>query len=245
MMRQASLRSFAKRVGRKQIEAGSKLIIAPHPDDEIFGTGGLIAKDGSAAINVAYLTSGGASHDGCCSYSRAKLSKRREAMAKKAAAVVGLRESNLFFLRHPDGKLPRAGRTGFRAACDQLVELLDELRPAQVFAPHPFEVWSDHLAAEELARAAIRKSGLDISFYHYCVWFWIYTPLRSILDVNWTEGALIDIKDVLQLKRQARRKYLRDIAPCGYPTCGRLSDDFLRAVDWEHELYFSVPLLES
>jgi LmbE family N-acetylglucosaminyl deacetylase len=64
--------------------ATSRLVIAAHPDDDIIGCGGSLAKYRTANTTIVYMTSGDA---GSTSHSKAELAKIREDEAKKAAAV--------------------------------------------------------------------------------------------------------------------------------------------------------------
>ena len=88
------------------------LILAPHPDDESLGCGGLIAaccQAGKPPI-VAILTDGGMSHPGSKAYHRERLVRVREAEACDAASILGLPQDRLIFLREPDADAPRAGQ---------------------------------------------------------------------------------------------------------------------------------------
>ncbi len=78
------------------------LVFAPHPDDDIIGCGGSIAKHvrGGSDVTVVYMTSGDA---GSLKYSKGELAKMREAEAKNAAKVLGVKD--LVFLGNADGYL--------------------------------------------------------------------------------------------------------------------------------------------
>lgn len=91
------------------------LIVAPHPDDEVLGCGGLIAEAvrRGALVRVAFLTSG----DGyaaaatllCRSTPTADdflaLGKLRMQEARRAAQALGLSPESLIFLGYPDRQL--------------------------------------------------------------------------------------------------------------------------------------------
>ncbi len=68
------------------------LVIAPHPDDEVLGCGGLLAACAAAGIkaHVAFLTDGSLSHPGSASWSQKRLAERRAVEAKRAARMLGL-----------------------------------------------------------------------------------------------------------------------------------------------------------
>jgi len=89
------------------------LILAPHPDDEDIGCGGVIQRaiKSGAKVKVAYLTNGDHNELAFIVYEKrlvmfnsafVAMGKVRENEAKKAMAVLGLDESNLIFLGYPD-----------------------------------------------------------------------------------------------------------------------------------------------
>src|SRR5665213_2709092 len=87
--------------------SGGKLIIAPHPDDETLGCGGLIASQARAgqAVDIVFLTDGAASHPGHPTLSPAQLAGARRDEAVAAAAILGVRADRLHFFNLPDSTL--------------------------------------------------------------------------------------------------------------------------------------------
>src|SRR5476651_214848 len=83
---------------------GCALILAPHPDDESLGCGGLIAACCEAVLPpiVVILTDGGMSHPRSNSFPREQLLRLREREARDAVSVLGLPRDRLIFLREPD-----------------------------------------------------------------------------------------------------------------------------------------------
>ncbi len=89
------------------------LILAPHPDDETIGCGGVIqrALKSGAQVKVMYLTNGDHNEFAFIVYEKrlvffnsefVAMGKVRENEAKKAMQLLGLDESNLIFLGYPD-----------------------------------------------------------------------------------------------------------------------------------------------
>lgn len=246
--RRAALQRLASRTHRRLVVGGNILIVAPHPDDETFGTGGLIATatrgDSSSArsasqVNVVFLTSGTGSHRGCCDIGDTELASKREATAAKAATILGVPTTNLHFLRLRDGALPRVGAVDFEHSCRQLADVISRVEPQQIFTTSPFESWPDHLAAEELTRCALRQTASEAELYHYCVWAWIKMPLQRAHRADWSDALVLEASVGGEQKERAIRAYLEDLAPCGNPYCGRLGEEFLRAVRGERELFFA------
>jgi LmbE family N-acetylglucosaminyl deacetylase len=132
-------------------EASPVLVFAPHPDDDVIGCGGSIAKhvDAGGTVAIVYLTSGEA---GSLAHGKAALAAIREAEARAAAGALGV--ADLVFLRHPDGGL-EAGP----ALVAELVRLLRARRPGLVYLPHGGDGGSDHQAASRAVEEAIGRAA--------------------------------------------------------------------------------------
>ena len=117
------------------LPASSLLVFAPHPDDEIFGCGGVLALalDAGTPVHIVVVTDGGQGGDPV----------RREQESRVAAQVLaaGAAGAHIEFWRQPDRTvLPNA----------QLVERMSAAMAASqadwVLAPSPFEIHPDHRA---------------------------------------------------------------------------------------------------
>ena len=218
------------------------LIIAPHPDDEIFGCGGLLAgrNDNDKRTDILFLTNGEASHKDCCTMPKKDIAAMRQRLAISASEKLNVPQARLHFLDGQDGELPRQDQFGFVNLAEKIAACLEKLAPEAVFSPHPFEGWSDHIAAEELIRVAITMLPKRPKLYYYCVWFWHNMPLKKALQIDWQRAHLLDISSRLPLKHQAMRIYLDALAPCGHPLVGKLPLEILRAFDWDRELFFEA-----
>ncbi len=90
------------------VTLGTTVVIAPHPDDESLGCGGLLAllaAFGNSA-HVLVMTDGSRSHPNSPSYPAARLAALREQETLAALEVLGLPASTARFLRYPDCGLP-------------------------------------------------------------------------------------------------------------------------------------------
>ncbi len=176
------------------------LILAPHPDDESLGCGGLIAAACAAGLPpvVAILTDGAASHPGSQEFPPARLRAVREAEADLAVSRLGLPPAHLICLRYPDTGLPEAG-AGFEAACINLALIAAENGCGVLLAPWHGDPHCDHQAAARIAAAVARRSRLRL--LSYPVWGW----LRDGADlVGETRGGWrLDISAHLAVKQAA------------------------------------------
>lgn len=235
-------------LSKRYLEAhDSLLIVSPHPDDEVLGCGGLLAKycaPGKKAY-VLFLTRGEASHTKCCGASKALIGTARRKLAVEAHASMGASPDRLYFLNGKDGQLPRSGGKQFFEFTDRIAQHIELLRPEAVFCPHPFEVFNDHVAGEELARAALGKLSYRPALFYYCVWFWYTMPLHKAIHLRWRDARLLDITGQMPAKSRAIDTYLGRNAPCGAPLVGGLPQAFLKAFYWKKELFFKVPTTKS
>jgi LmbE family N-acetylglucosaminyl deacetylase len=177
------------------------LILAPHPDDESLGCGGLIAQACSAGhdIRVAILTDGTMSHPNSRAFPAARLEALRQAEATEALATLGLPTERVLFLRYKDAAAPRWGKP-LRDAGDRLAGVLRDHRVGTVIASWRHDPHCDHLAAHRIAARASRLTGAR--HLSYAVWGWTLPPAR-VLPRTVVRGWRLDVTSSLAVKRQA------------------------------------------
>lgn len=151
------------------------LVLAPHPDDEVIGCGGLVAlhlREGRA-VHIVVATDGAQAGDGA----------QREAESRTALALLG--DATIEFLRFPDRNLENASDLDGRLAA-----ILHQRRPDLIAVPSPLEIHPDHMA---LSRAFCELIARDPSlFAHLAIarvaFYEVSAPLRP--------NALVDITPV-------------------------------------------------
>lgn len=183
------------------ISDGTVLILAPHPDDESLGCGGLIASCCAASRPpvVAILTDGSASHPGSRLFPPARLAALREQEARLAVKRLGLADDRLVFLRERDTMAPHAG-PAFDAIVQRLVRLAADHGCRAVIAPWQFDPHCDHEAAALIGASVSRAAGLRLMSYP--VWGWTLSD-DTEMDTVATQGWRLDIAPHLETKRQA------------------------------------------
>lgn len=133
---------------------GPIVILAPHPDDETLGCGGLIARrlhEGRRVV-VVVVTDGRAllKRFGVVDPTPAEVSALRKAETVRAVEILGGRSSDIRFLDFENERLiEQKGE-----ALSRITALLTELRPSEVYFPSPFEGHAEHVVTNEIARAA-------------------------------------------------------------------------------------------
>ena len=210
---------------------GNVVILAPHPDDEVFGCGGLIARlvaEGHAP-HVIVLTGGG-SHRCCCLTSESDIISERRKLTHKAISVLGLPESHLHELNFIDGHIS----DGNPDEKKKLISLISEINPDVILVPHHGEGWPDHLAARDVG---IELAGEDTDVYEYCVWMWYYRQK----NLDWKNAyALKMTESEHKRKLEAIEIYHSALAPCGKPWVGVLPKLFIGANSTSIELFFKI-----
>lgn len=208
------------------------VIIAPHPDDEVFGCGGLIASlvaEGNAP-HVIVLTGGGGSHRGCCSTSESDIISERRELTHKAISVLGLPESHVHELDFLDGHIGEGNSEEKKI----LEALILKINPNVILVPHQGEGWPDHLAARDLG---IELAGEDTEVYEYCVWMWYYRQK----NLDWNNAYVRKMTEAEhQKKLDAINIYHSALAPCGKPWVGVLPKLFVEANSTNIELFFKI-----
>ena len=133
------------------------LVIAAHPDDAEFTSGGSLTRWISEgwAVSLAICTDGGkGSHSS--EDDPAVLTKTRQAEQEASARVLGIRE--VIWLGHPDGQLAQAARQ----LEEQLTYLIRKVRPDRLLAWDawkPYQLHPDHRTAGQAAMDAVLTAG--------------------------------------------------------------------------------------
>lgn len=151
--------------------SGGALVVAPHPDDESLGCGGLLAACAAAGrpARVVVVSDGAGSHPGSRAWPRDRLVAQRQAEARAAVAALGLDPArDILFLGQPDTAVPMAG-AGFDAAVAALVRGAGPA-PGSVFAPWRHDPHRDHTASFAIAAAAMQAWPASTRLLAYPVW---------------------------------------------------------------------------
>lgn len=128
------------------------LVIAPHPDDEILGCGGTIARlvDGGCHVEVVVATRGHAPR-----FSQAQVDQVRDE-ARQAHTVLGV--AHTYFLDFPAAALDQVPRSDLNAGIAGVVQ---SARPDTLFIPFVADLHFDHGLIFEAAMVAARPLGED------------------------------------------------------------------------------------
>ncbi len=184
------------------------VVVAPHPDDEILGVGGLMAVAAASgiAVSVVAVTDGGASHPGSPTMTPADLTEERSLESVRALGCLGL-DVNPVRLGFDDGDVV--------AHEDELVRVLNELLPAEpgtwCLMPWRGDGHPDHEATGRACVAATEQLGITAVEYPVWMWHWA-TPDDE--RVPWDRAVGVDLPPhIADAKRRAAQQFVTQIEP--------------------------------
>lgn len=181
-------------------------VIAAHPDDEVLGCGGAIARfiESGADVHVLIMAEGITARDSV----RDRCQREEElselhAMAKKSHDILG--SSSLQLLNFPDNRMDSCDRLDIVKAVEEFVE---KHKPSVVFTHHSSDVNIDHRRVHEAVITACRPTP------GHCVKKLFFFEVAS--STEWRPAAtvmpfipnyFVDISSTLDKKMNALRAY--------------------------------------
>lgn len=173
------------------------LVVAPHPDDESIGCGGLIAvlRRLGVTVHVVFVTDGAGSHPSSRDYPSARLAALRRQEALAALDVLAVDGEAVTFLGLQDRFVPVEGAPGYAEAVGGARACLDRLRPTTLVIPDPADSHGDHRAVARIWRAAALGAAEPPRLLDYLVW--------AGAEMSTDPRLRLDIGPVRDLKRRA------------------------------------------
>lgn len=217
-------------------------VVAPHPDDEIFGFGGALLKllHGGSQAYIIYLTDGEGSgiwHD------TNEIRRQRILLSEKAIMLLGIDNSNIYRLHFSDNSLPQYGQSGFEKIVAEVKSLIDLLRPEAVFATHPIDFWPfDHVSCAEIVSEAIKHTETKPQLWYYWVWAWYNLRPWKLSFRKLQKLKKVDISQQLPMKIELMDIYLNSLTPDGKPWSGILPLSLLKAFKSSFEVIEEILL---
>ncbi|WP_232631880.1 PIG-L deacetylase family protein [Methylobacterium sp. Leaf118] len=195
---------------------GGLVVVAPHPDDESLGCGGLIvqALARGRPVRVVIVSDGCGSHPNSTAYPHDRLRNLREAETIAAMAELGLASEHVHFLRLPDGGVPSAGPEAETAAA-RIAAIAREAGAGAVFVTWRHDPHCDHTASAALVDRA-RPHLPRVAVYAYPVWGWTLPPEHEVGAAP--EGYRLAVEDARAAKRRAVEAHASQVS-------GLIADD--------------------
>jgi len=192
----------------------SILILAAHPDDEVLGCGGTIAKlvDAGATLNVAFLADGVFSRAGDQNKHQEELHIRRTA-AQKSCDILGVK--SVSFGDFPDNRMDTIALLDIIKAVEALITTH---QPETVFTHHAGDVNIDHRRVHEAVVTACRpQHGHPVKtllcFEVPSSTEWQLPGSASAFVPNW----FVDISATLDRKLSALEAYTDELRAWPHP----------------------------
>lgn len=158
------------------LPARGVLVLAPHPDDEVFGCGGAIIRHVQAGCPVAVIVLTDGAY-GAGGLDRNRVIEAREAESRAAAAVLGCTAPTFW-------RLPDRGLEYGEAVIGRVLDAIRSVRADLVYAPALTEMHPDHRALAMIAVEAVRRLGAGVRLAMYEV------------GVPLSPNVLLDISDL-------------------------------------------------
>lgn len=183
------------------------LVIAAHPDDEVLGVGGTIAKLAKQGhgVDILIVT------EGCTSQypDRPEMIAQKQREARRAGELLGAR--NVLFGSLPDMKLDTLASTEVTKCIEKVVR---DRKPQWVFTQAEHDINLDHRIVYAATMVACRPYSTPWieRIYTY------YTPSSSEWGTKHFEAnTYCDIRDTIEAKVKAMTAYESEVRPLPHP----------------------------
>ena len=188
--------------------AGTVLVVAAHPDDEILGCGGTVARHAAAGdrVVVVVVSEGAVSRGGD---DAGREAEELVQAARRAAKVLGTEAPRLLGL--PDNRLDSQDLLDVVRAIETVVR---EVAPDTVYTHHGSDLNIDHRIVHQAVLTACRPiPGSSVRR--------MYT-FETVSSTEWSSRAIgpsfaptrfVDISATLEAKRRALACYQREMRP--------------------------------
>jgi len=190
------------------------VVVAPHPDDEVLGVGGLLQALHRAGhhIELVAVTDGEASHPGSLAMSPDVLASVRRIEAAEARRALGLHHCKTIHVGLPDGAVADHE--------DRLAGVLADRLDADaiVLATWRGDGHPDHEATGRAAASAAATTGARLVEYPVWAWSWARPGDRR---VPWATASAVPFDtEAQQAKRRAIQSFRSQLEPLGPTEAG-------------------------
>lgn len=177
------------------------LVIAAHPDDEVFGVGGTIVKHVKKGdeVYVVIVTDGVLAK--CYGENRFDIVQRRRKICLEVTKALGVKE--VLFFNLPDAKLDTVPQLNLNKLLEDVIE---KVQPYRVYTHSPNDLHRDHRIVFESTMVATRKNVSEV----YC-----YEVLSS--TSGFKPNVYIDISNELKHKLKALSYYRNTVGKFPFP----------------------------
>lgn len=176
------------------------LVFAPHPDDEILGVGGTIAKSirNNNDVYVCIITKGQPPL-----FNNTIRNNKNQEDARKCHQFLGITKT--FFLDFPAADLESVKRYELNS---RIMDVINEVRPDEVYIPHIGDMQKDHQITVDACMVALRPK-----YFPQVKKILAYETLSetdwNLPNVNnaFIPNVFVNIEDTLEIKKKALEYY--------------------------------------
>lgn len=220
------------------------LILAPHPDDESLGCGGLISylTSHDRQVKVIFTTDGSASHLNSKEYPKDKLSALRKKEAIEALQILGVEAGQISFYNGKDSGLEAKDEEGFFKYVELLHRDIVDFEPELILVPYELDPHRDHRATWQMLIAATENlTGVVPIIWEYPIWLYQNAAAGDLPLLKSGELKALDIIEHIQQKQlaiSAHRSQTTDLIsddPSGFRLLPEMIANF---IDAEGKEYF-------
>jgi len=219
----------------------SCLVIAPHPDDESLGCGGLIAQLRKSGKNVSVVlsTDGSMSHPNSLKYTSEDRTAVRKQELLTALKILGVDDQHVYYLDGKDSALPAQNEVGFSALQKNLEQIISVEKPDLCLVPFELDPHRDHRASWQLLNAALSASPSNgVTVWEYPIWLYQLATENDLPQLENGELKYLEINDFLQQKRTAIDAHLSQTTnlinddPNGFRLTENMISNFLNGKEY-------------
>jgi len=176
------------------------LVIAAHPDDEVLGCGGTIArhKKAGAKVEVCFMTNG----VGARKTSKSKDVQQRKFAALKAQKILGV--STIYFNDFPDNEMDKLSLMDIIICIEKII---NKVKPSIIYTHYHGDLNIDHQITHLATLSACRPQpkcpvkqifGFEVASSTG----WTFNP-----QTNFHPNRYVDISETLKVKIKALKAY--------------------------------------
>jgi LmbE family N-acetylglucosaminyl deacetylase len=170
------------------------LVCAAHPDDEVIGVGGTIAKLSKTEDVISVIFSYGDKYP----FWKAETDNKKKRMqeSKSCEEILGIKKT--YFLGYKDMEI----KSNFDEALKKLSAIMKQYKPSRVFTHTKTDGHPDHRATHEITIESVKKSFIDTQILTFDINFFnFHKGLKVVYDITNTFSKKMEALSVIKSQR--------------------------------------------